>query len=144
MSFARRRTWPRCATLAYLLLAERRALTRGGVLRFGIGLALGLVAAVPVLWPYLQITREFGSVRSLDEVVQWSGVPRLYLGINPYNFTWSALLRPWSGGNPERFLFPGLVAPLLALLGLLLSRRRTRLRSRSAKLPPCFCPLRQR
>jgi hypothetical protein len=112
--------------LVYLLIAERRAITRRMLPRLGAGLALGLLAAVPVLWPYLQITRAFGSVRTLDEVIQWSGVPRQYLGVTNNNLTWHGLLRRWSGGNPERFLFPGLVAPLLALAGLVLSRRRER------------------
>ncbi|MFN8516345.1 MAG: hypothetical protein U0841_27935 [Chloroflexia bacterium] len=112
--------------LLYLLIAERRGITRRMLPRLGVGLIVGLLAAVPVLWPYLQITREFGSVRTFDEVLQWSGLPRQYLGVTNNNLTWYSLLKQWSGGNPERFLFPGLVAPVLALVGLILSRRRER------------------
>lgn len=112
--------------LLYLALAERGATTRRALARLGVGLFLGLLLAAPVLWPYLQITREFGAVRSFDQVIQWSGLPRQYLGVTQNNLTWGALLRRWSGGNPERFLFPGLVAPLLALAGVALSRRRER------------------
>lgn len=112
--------------LLYLVLAERGRFARRAWLRLAGGLACGGLLTILILWPYLQITRAFGSVRTFDEMLQWSALPRYYLGVTSGNFTWADILRRWSGGNAERSLFPGLVAPLLAVVGLALSRRRER------------------
>ena len=129
--------------LLYLLLLERRALpanprrdreTGGGrargrgraIGRLAAGLALGLLLSVPGFWPYWQVSREAGLVRPLDDAVRGAAGPRHYLAVNRNNFLWHGVLERFGAGSSERQLFPGVVAPLLAVVGLLGSRRRER------------------
>ncbi|HET8626156.1 MAG TPA: hypothetical protein VFL91_01985 [Thermomicrobiales bacterium] len=112
--------------LVYLALAERRSCRWRGLVRAGVGLAAGLAAVTPFFWPYLQVTRETGITRTLDDALQWAATPALYLAVTRYNFLWGGVLSHFGGGSPERDLFPGLLAPLLGLVGLVASRRRER------------------
>jgi hypothetical protein len=116
-------------TLVYLLLAERqpwRVLARQTLPRLILGAGIGLLALVPFFIPYLQVTRDLGIQRSLDETLPWSADWRFYISVTSNNLFWSGPLHRFTGASSERTLFPGLVAPLLAAIGVACSRRRER------------------
>jgi hypothetical protein len=87
--------------------------------------AFGLVSLVLLLhffYPYVVVKAQHGFYRDLGEVRHYSASLRSYLAATGQN----ALYGPWLYhlGREEGHLFPGLAAPLLAVLGLLLYRRR--------------------
>ncbi|MGN6813582.1 MAG: hypothetical protein ACTHMP_22150, partial [Thermomicrobiales bacterium] len=116
-------------TFVYLLLAERRpwrVLARQVLPRLSLGAGIGFLALVPFFIPYLQVTRDLGIQRSLDETLPWSADWGFYIHVTGNNLFWSGPLDRFTGASSERTLFPGLVAPLLAAIGVAFSRRRER------------------
>ena len=90
-----------------------RALAAGGVL------ALALSAAYSR--PYTAASRRVGT-RHAAEVMMFSARPRDYRAATPGNHLYGSRTR----NAPERRLFPGVLPPLLALVGLLLVAPTTR------------------
>ena len=86
-------------------------------------LAGALVAAVLCgiyAAPYRE-TRELVGARSIDEVEQFSATPASYLAASPTNFLYGRTSD--SLGGQERRLFPGALALMLAVAGLVLRPR---------------------
>jgi hypothetical protein len=84
-----------------------RALVLGGALTMSISWAYSL--------PYSAASARVGT-RSSDEVTTFSARPRDYLVATPDNLLYGSP----DTGAPERRLFPGILPPLLAVVGLLL------------------------
>ncbi|CAN5859295.1 hypothetical protein BH18ACI5_BH18ACI5_19560 [soil metagenome] len=101
------------AALQLTTLRGRRLVQTAGAL------LLGGVVAASASWlyalPYKAASATVG-LRSTHEVKMFSARPRDYLVATPTNLLYGEL----NTGRPERRLFPGIVAPLLALIGLLL------------------------
>jgi hypothetical protein len=97
-----------------LIPLRKRALVRSGR-----ALLLGSVLAASVSWlysvPYSTAADRVGT-RSRDEVKAFSAHPRDYQVATPTNLLYASS----DGGEPERRLFPGILPPVLAILGLLL------------------------
>jgi hypothetical protein len=87
-------------------------------------LIVGGALAVSLSWvyslPYAAAAARVGT-RSSDEVTTFSARPRDYRFATPTNVLYGSMYP----GVPERQLFPGIVAPLLAILGLVLVRPTT-------------------
>lgn len=96
-----------------------RVLWRRGVFT----LLYGSLALAPLVWAYVRVARQFPPVHDMDAIVQFSAAPRDYLraGLSsvPY-FHWRAG-GPWTYTFDQHVLFPGLVASLLTLYGLVMS-----------------------
>jgi hypothetical protein len=89
-----------------------------------IAIAAGLSVAivVPFFLPYLEIQRESGFARSLDDARQWSAYVRSYLASGAHAHAWMLpYLRDWN----RAVLFPGFLSIALAAFGAiaLLGRR---------------------
>jgi hypothetical protein len=132
-----------CITAAYLVVAlftsglkglvtgfnqYRSSLVRLGGRRI-VGLSGALVslaaAMVALMWPYLQVTRIYGSVRAYSEVFAMLPTVRSYL-LSDDSWFWSAMsaqvvvpLMRW-----EHQLFPGAAVIALGLVGILAGVRR--------------------
>jgi hypothetical protein len=105
---------PMAAGLLLLSVTRDRAVAALKALALG-GVAAAIVCGAYAL-PYLAAKERVGE-RSKDEIVRFSARPSDYLVATPDN-------RLYGGGvfvgRSERRLFPGLVASLLAMIGLLL------------------------
>lgn len=95
----------------------------GGIVGlFVIGLVLG-----PVLWPYVQTNADLGFSRSIYEVQNWSADWNFYRNVLSSNWLYGHLLAPgWVSSAGERELFPGIVASVLAVVGLVFGKGRER------------------
>jgi len=117
--------------LAYLgsvALAERRALTRPGVVRVGVALVVALALLLPIAFPFWRLAASEGFVRSRPAVEFWSAKPRMWLAATPNNVLYGAFARRYALTWPnEVFLFPGVLA--LALAGIALVGRRRHFRT---------------
>lgn len=98
-----------------LLGAHGRRLSIVKALAAGGALAAILSAAYSI--PYLASKQQVGG-RSDDEIITFSARPSSYLVATPDNVLWGRAFA--SRGRPERRLFPGALALLLAVIGLLL------------------------
>jgi hypothetical protein len=105
---------------AALLLITIRGRDRPRVARVLLAGAITGAAIVGLYArPYIATHQRIGG-RSSYEVQMFSARPSSYLVATPENFLYG---RAFAGrGRPERRLSPGLVAPLLALVGLLLRK----------------------
>ena len=86
--------------------------------------AIGAIAALPVLLPYMQLQRSTGFGRALEEASQYSADWRAY-------FTSSAVAQRWMWevlGKGTEVLFPGFVALIGGVAGLVIGLRRPALR----------------
>jgi hypothetical protein len=104
---------PVVALVQVLPLERRRIMTIAGSLALGGAIAGAVAIAYSV--PYIRASKAVG-VRDAAEVIRYSAKPRDYLTATPDNWLYGSR----SPGRGERRLFPGFVAPLLALVGLLL------------------------
>jgi hypothetical protein len=98
-----------------LLGAHGRRLSIVKALAAGGALAAILSAAYSI--PYLASKQQVGG-RSDDEIITFSARPSSYLVATSDNVVWGRAFA--SRGRPERRLFPGALALLLAVIGLLL------------------------
>jgi hypothetical protein len=80
-------------------------------------LALTLALNLPFLLPYLEVRRELGLERSLDEAIFWSPNAVSYLASPTHVHRWLGSALGLRG--PKAYLFPGLVPIALALLAFL-------------------------
>ncbi|MFZ5587466.1 MAG: hypothetical protein ACOZHQ_16220 [Thermodesulfobacteriota bacterium] len=84
-------------------------------------LALALIVA-PFFWPYSQVKKEMGFVRSQSTAAGFSATPGHYLAAPPANLLYGQGSARFRGAEGELFLGLGLTG--LALLGLARPRRR--------------------
>ena len=105
--------------IAAVGLPQVIALRRHDLMRAAGALVLGGALAASVSWvyslPYSAASDQVGT-RSAQEVKRFSARPRDYLVATPTNLFYGAP----DTGAPERRLFPGILPPLLAVVGLLL------------------------
>ena len=96
--------------------------------RLAFSLLVILILIVPVLWPYVQVQRDLGFERTLRENETFSASLKLYTEVSPANALYGGLLAPrppiMAGGYPLDNLFPGIVAVVLAIAGLVGAKNR--------------------
>jgi len=83
-------------------------------------LAVALVMA-PLILPYLRVLPELHKTRPWDTIVMFSATPTDYLAAYPANLFFGQLTAPFRtrpGFVEEHTLFPGLLAPILTVLSL--------------------------
>jgi hypothetical protein len=110
---------------AALVLAWTRGLWT--VRRYWLGLATGALVSIaiviPFFIPFLEVQEESGFARSLDETVRWSARPHGYLvsSANAHRWLLDLVRRfgPW-----DEVLFPGMLAVVLGIAGLVIAVRR--------------------
>jgi hypothetical protein len=103
-----------------LLCGLRRDAVKRISLAFAVAGVVAGVSLAPYLVPYTRTRAEVGS-RPVEHVLQYGARPSSYLAATNSNLLYgkrSERRRP----GPERRLFPGVLAVLLALVGLLLKR----------------------
>ena len=99
---------------------DRLSVKLGGGLLFM--LAVPALTEIPVVLARLRVDREYDFNRSLDTVASMSATFRTYWSVSPGNRFWDSVsLLPSSYPGP---LFPGVLATLAALLGLIFAARR--------------------
>jgi hypothetical protein len=104
---------------ALLLCATARADLRSRLSALGIAAATAAILTAPYAIPYAATTHRVGH-RSEEQVRTYSARPSSYLVATDTNYLYGE--RFLSRGRPERRLFPGVLAVLLAITGLLLRR----------------------
>jgi len=100
-----------------LLCSARGQALKRHVRQLVAGAVVGAVILAPYVLPYARTRQEVGS-RSAAQVLEFGARPSSYLVATDTNLLYGA--RSASSGRPERRLFPGVLALLLALVGLLL------------------------
>lgn len=81
----------------------------------------------PVFWPYMQLNQDLGFSRTTYEVQNWGANWSYYRNVLSSNWLYGKVLAPgWVSTLGERELFPGIVASVLALFGLIFGRGRER------------------
>jgi len=88
------------------------------------------VAVVPFFIPYLQVQQQLGFERKVTESEPFSASLILYTQVSPQNVLYSNLLAPrppiMLGGYPLDNLFPGIIALVLATIGIVATKNRDR------------------
>ncbi|MBI5302865.1 MAG: hypothetical protein HY868_12075 [Chloroflexi bacterium] len=88
------------------------------------------ILIVPFFIPYLQVQREMGFERKVTESEPFSASLKLYTEVSPQNFLYGNLLAPrppiMNGGYPLDNLFPGILAVVLAIIGIAATKNRER------------------
>lgn len=111
----------------FFLLIDRRRWPRK-LAALALTALLSAAAAALYALPYLRVSRSLGLQRTLADALPFAASLRQWALVDADNLLfgrWLALPDPpLVGPYPVDFLFPGLFAPLLALLGLILARRR--------------------
>jgi hypothetical protein len=88
---------------------------------FGIAMVVSIAAVLPFLLPYLELQREAGFARSLDDAAPYSAYVRSYLASSAHAHRWLLpIIQNWNG----EVLFPGFMAVGLGLLGFTIALRR--------------------
>ncbi len=109
-----------------LFLAARRRLWR--IRSFWAGIGIAIVAAglivLPFLLPYLELQREGGFVRSLDEARRWSATWQSYLASPAHLHRPILTIARAVGWRIGEVLFPGILAIVLGVAGVVLGSRR--------------------
>jgi hypothetical protein len=106
--------------LPHVHASARRSAYRG----IAVGGLIAALAVAPSAVPYLAAREDVGE-RGAPEAIQYSAEIDDYLAVHDRNWMYGDALAHL--GAPERHFFPGLVASLLALAGLVLAPRRTAL-----------------
>ena len=109
------------AALALMLIATRRGDARRAVGPLCAGALLAAVLTLPYALPYLAATNELGP-RPRGEVQLFSAEWGSYLAAPYQNWLWG--WTAWAYTGNERHLFPGVIATVLAMLGLAWKPRR--------------------
>jgi hypothetical protein len=99
-----------------LILSDRRAPLLQVAKALGPGVAIAAIVCAAYARPYVQVRARVGD-RPVGEVSDFSARPSSYLAATPTNWLYGRSARR---SAPERRLFPGTVAVLLAIAGLLL------------------------
>jgi hypothetical protein len=102
-----------------LLWTERKRITRK--LLVGVVLILGIpaLAELPIALARVRVDRMYDFHRDLSTIEQMSATLQSYVSVHPGNHLWGNIL-PHAYPNP---LFPGLIASLAGLAGLILAWR---------------------
>lgn len=108
----------------FLLWRERERLSRGLIVGLGFALAVPIALYAPVVAARLKINRTYGFTRDLELIREMAAEPINYVSVSPVNHFWGAYL-PHTYPNP---LFPGAIALVGLLLGLMLALRGPRYR----------------
>lgn len=83
-------------------------------------LVIGGAVNFPLAWPYFQTAREMNFVRNLNEVAMGSARLIDYISVPPYNSLFGKLAAAWRSPQwSEHSLFPGSVAALLSIYGII-------------------------
>lgn len=99
-------------------LGRRRLLWLGGAL---VALAVSMVV---LMWPYLKVTKLYGSVRAYKEIVPMLPNPRTYL-LADDSWIWGGLTQLIPGGlRWEHQDFPGMVVIALGVIAVVVAWRR--------------------
>lgn len=106
--------------LPFLFWHERRRLSWQLFGGLTFALVIPLLAFVPDIVGRLEVDRMYGFTRDLDTIRQMSATPESYISVSGFNHFWRDIL-PHAYPNP---LFPGMLALMGALLGLVLAVRR--------------------
>jgi hypothetical protein len=108
------------------------ASANGGRVALYLLLAAGccFLVLLPFARPYFQVQRELGFERSLADSEPFSASLRQYATVPPASVLYGRWLpteeAPQAGGYPPDALFPGLVVLILAAVGIVAGRGRTR------------------
>ena len=102
---------------ALLLCAERGAALKRRLLTMLLGAVVAAGVLAPYLLPYARTRQQVGS-RPAEQILEFGARPSSYLVATDTNLLYGARSAP--RGRPERRLFPGVLAVLLAVVGLLL------------------------
>ncbi|HEX9077810.1 MAG TPA: hypothetical protein VF932_18655 [Anaerolineae bacterium] len=85
------------------------------------------ILVVPILLPYLQVQRDLGFQRKVEESEPFSASLVLYTEVSPQNALYGSLLAPRppiiAGGYPLDNLFPGILPVILAVVGVVAARQ---------------------
>ena len=88
------------------------------------------IIVVPFFLPYLTVQRDLGFERKITESEPFSASLKLYAEVSPQNMLYGGLLAPRApiviGGYPLDNLFPGVVALVLGVVGLVAAKNRER------------------
>lgn len=119
--------------IIWFFITHRAPRTPFYVLRFTrLAVASTLIALiiVPFFMPYLQVQREMGFERKVSESEPFSASLKLYTQVAPQNVLYGNLLAPkeliYNGGYPLDNLFPGILAVVLAIVGIAASKNRAK------------------
>lgn len=122
--------WGVIGGIALIVGAVALLVTAGGR-RVGRLIRLGLLAAIvafvvvlPVLWPYVQAQQREGFARNLYEAAQHAATARAYVSVPQVNalYGWTTTFTTDRGAESE--LFVGVTVVILAIVGLIVARRR--------------------
>ena len=102
-----------------LLCGLRGTRMKNALAALAAGATLSVVLAAPYAAPYLATKKQMGA-RSEEQVLTFSAQPSSYTVATDGNYLYGERSAP--RGRPERRLFPGILAVLLAVVGLLLRR----------------------
>jgi hypothetical protein len=102
-----------------LLCAARGDVWKRGLATLLVAALVGAAAIAPYVVPYAKTRQQVGT-RSAEQVLEFGARPSSYLVATDTNLLYGERSAP--RGRPERRLFPGLLAVLLAIVGLLLRR----------------------
>jgi hypothetical protein len=125
--------------LVYLAIFKRSRLSVGNIGKFAAVSLLAGIVLVPFGLPFAIVSKEYGLVRGPREVKENSADLVDYLVASRSNVVYGPLTQPLLKDRDERTLFPGLLPPLLALIGiwgLTPSFGQNAPRPRSGPLPP--------
>ena len=109
------------SALALMLIAMRPAQARRAIGPLCLGALLAAALTLPYALPYLAATQELGP-RPAGDVLTFSADWGSYLSAPQQNWLWG--WTAWSYSGNERHLFPGVVAVVLASIGLARQPRR--------------------
>ncbi|MBI2942184.1 MAG: hypothetical protein HYY04_17265, partial [Chloroflexi bacterium] len=105
-------------TLGLFVWRPRRVLQPQVILPL-VGATVAAVALfVVVSLPYFEVERLYGFRRTLQEAEFFSARPQNYLGVHVFNKLWGQLEPLRRLGAGEKRLFPGLLAAVLMIIGL--------------------------
>ena len=118
--------------LAVLFLAWSRRMWSD--MRFWVAIviaaALSIALVLPFFVPYLEIQRESGFARSLQDASRWSAFLRSYLVSGAHAHRW---MLPLIGNANQAVLFPGFLSLALGTFGFVMAWRRGAARTASAR-----------
>lgn len=113
-----------------VFISSRAKTLRPPILAFAASLAVVAVVLIPFLLPYVSVQRDLGFRRSPEESEPFSANLHQFVEVSHENAIYSKFMAPspvkFVGGYPLDNLFPGLVALLLAGIGIVSSKRRER------------------
>jgi hypothetical protein len=92
----------------------------------GIAALTAVLGVLPFFLPYLAIQREQGFSRSLDDALRYSATAASYLATPAHAHQWVLLLARRLGWHTGEVLFPGMLAVVCGIAGLILGMRTSR------------------